>query len=498
MYSSSDLKDWKLKFTGVDDDIMSVWGEPSKGVAFAVTQSGTILASENGISWVGVHEIGFGGLHDISYEHGIFLIRSGFNDVYSLGLNYLYSSYRYERLSHSRDGINWETIKLSAGNLPDTYDGFVFNGDVALAVSRAGHVFRSRGGMDKWGRLGTRFPDVKHPYDSSSSSLRRDRLGLELYDDGTSFWARSIEKSYVLLPRSTMYSNWYRSDDDGESWTYVSDAYPSSIPSTEIRTWPFKDWIGQIPSGDEASKGTRISRAFAFGRNIRVGDDYRIELSNVVAFADRTRLVNLSARAYAGEGDATLIAGFVTSANEEYVDLGGPDVLLRGVGPSLKLLDSNLSDESAKDPSLTLFRGQEVEATNYDYEDGVKTSFAQTGAFDLLEMSKDTALTANVGAGLFSAHVTDSEGGIALAEVYRIPNVGIELENLSARAVVSGGGRTLIGGFVLEGESVRTIMIRGVGPGLDLEGILEDPAINLYRGSELIASNDNWGGNVFF
>ncbi len=56
----------------------------------------------------------------------------------------------------------------------------------------------------------------------------------------------------------------------------------------------------------------------------------------------------------------------------------------------------------------------------------------------------------------------------------------------------------MIGGFVLEGESVRTIMIRGVGPGLDLEGILEDPAINLYRGSELIASNDNWGGNVFF
>ena len=239
-------------------------------------------------------------------------------------------------------------------------------------------------------------------------------------------------------------------------------------------------------------------RVYTFGRNIRVGEDFRVELSAVENDSARTRLVNLSARAYAGTGDATLIAGLVTSVNEEDVALGGPEVLLRGVGPSLVLLDSNLSDELAKDPQLTLYRGLEVEATNDDYEAGTNVSFAQTGAFDLEESGKDAALTGIVGAGLFSAHVTDSEGGIALAEVYRIPNVGIELENLSARAVVSGGNRTLIGGFVLEGESVRTILIRGVGPGLDLEGVLADPAINLYRGAELIASNDDWGGNVFF
>ncbi len=139
-----------------------------------------------------------------------------------------------------------------------------------------------------------------------------------------------------------------------------------------------------------------------------------------------------------------------------------------------------------------------LKVVNDDYDEDVRALFPEVGAFDLNDQGKDSAISVSVGEGLFTAHVNDADGGVGLVEVFRIPSAGIELVNLSARAVVSEGSRTLIGGFVLDGETVRTILIRGIGPGLDMDGTLSDPVIYLYKGEELVAWTDDWGGNVFY
>lgn len=72
------------------------------------------------------------------------------------------------------------------------------------------------------------------------------------------------------------------------------------------------------------------------------------------------------------------------------------------------------------------------------------------------------------------------------------------LVNLSTRALVGTGDGALIGGFVVGGEKSKRILVRALGPalaGFGLAGALTDPHLRLYRGAELLASNDNWGGD---
>ena len=70
--------------------------------------------------------------------------------------------------------------------------------------------------------------------------------------------------------------------------------------------------------------------------------------------------------------------------------------------------------------------------------------------------------------------------------------------NLSTRGIASTGEKTLIGGFVLSGENPRQVLIRGLGPDLASRGVdsfVDDPALKVFRGSEIIAENDDWETN---
>jgi len=72
------------------------------------------------------------------------------------------------------------------------------------------------------------------------------------------------------------------------------------------------------------------------------------------------------------------------------------------------------------------------------------------------------------------------------------------LANVSARGWVGTGDNVLIGGLVVGGSTSRTVLIRALGPALTafgVPGMLADPRLRLYRGSELVAENDNWGGD---
>ncbi len=69
--------------------------------------------------------------------------------------------------------------------------------------------------------------------------------------------------------------------------------------------------------------------------------------------------------------------------------------------------------------------------------------------------------------------------------------------NLSARLNVGTGANALIGGFIITGTESKQVIIRGLGPSLKVNGVplsntLADPALDLYQGSDLIMSNNDW------
>ncbi|MEO6246113.1 MAG: MBL fold metallo-hydrolase [Opitutaceae bacterium] len=135
------------------------------------------------------------------------------------------------------------------------------------------------------------------------------------------------------------------------------------------------------------------------------------------------RLTNLSARNFAGSGEAALIAGFVVSGNVP------KRLLIRGVGPRLGAFGVT---GVLTDPKVELFLsegGRSVPFASNDNwaETGVavaRAAFVSVGAFELNDIaSKDAAMIVTVPAGAFTAQVSGvgSATGEALVEIYELP-----------------------------------------------------------------------------
>src|SRR5206468_2002992 len=74
------------------------------------------------------------------------------------------------------------------------------------------------------------------------------------------------------------------------------------------------------------------------------------------------------------------------------------------------------------------------------------------------------------------------------------------LANISARGGVTRGA-PLIAGFAITGLASKQVLIRVAGSALglapfNLTGTLDDPTLQLFRGTTVIAQNDNWGAPV--
>jgi K319L-like, PKD domain len=70
------------------------------------------------------------------------------------------------------------------------------------------------------------------------------------------------------------------------------------------------------------------------------------------------------------------------------------------------------------------------------------------------------------------------------------------LSNISTRAAVGTTENVSIGGFIIQGDSPETVLIRAIGPsltGLGVAGALADPTLELHDSSGyVVTTNDNW------
>jgi N-acetylneuraminic acid mutarotase len=82
------------------------------------------------------------------------------------------------------------------------------------------------------------------------------------------------------------------------------------------------------------------------------------------------------------------------------------------------------------------------------------------------------------------------------------PLGGSQLGNISTRAFVQTGDNVLIGGFIVQGNQPKRVIIRAIGPELgappyNIPNALLNPTLELHDGTgRVIATNDNWAHTI--
>ncbi len=229
-----------------------------------------------------------------------------------------------------------------------------------------------------------------------------------------------------------------------------------------------------------------------------------VDLAGLKNTTSRTdRLVNLSSRAKVGAGEKLLITGLV---------IGGTapkPVLVRAIGPGLGALGVN---RVLANPKIRIEKTGTLIAENDDWSQAsdpaaITAAASRVGAFALAAGSKDAALLTTLSPGVYTVQVTASGAttpdGVAMAEIYDAsenPAADYQrLVNISSRGEVTSGENILIGGFIVTGNSPKRVLVRGIGPSLGAQGVvnpLADPLLKIYQGQTVLATNDNWSADA--
>jgi hypothetical protein len=196
------------------------------------------------------------------------------------------------------------------------------------------------------------------------------------------------------------------------------------------------------------------------------------------------RLANISTRMHVGTGDNVLIGGFVISGATHKT------VVVRARGPSMA---SQGMPGMLQDPVLQLFSGQTRIAINDNWQTDANQSSLQSSGFAPAD-ARESAIYISLAPGAYTAIVTGAGGttGVGLVEIFEVDALAVPLVNISARGEVLTGDNVMIGGFIIQGDGPKTVVVRARGPSLAAPGTLADPSLQLFSGQTQIGSNDDW------
>jgi hypothetical protein len=207
-------------------------------------------------------------------------------------------------------------------------------------------------------------------------------------------------------------------------------------------------------------------------------------------------LGNISTRAFVQTGDNVMIGGFIVQ--------GAEAVVIRAIGPELARYGV---PNALVNPKLELHDASgALIASNDDWQHTIiggiicceQASWIQTSGYAPTQPS-ESAIIASLSPGNYTAIVrgVNNTVGVALVEVYRfLPEGSSRLVNISTRSFVQTGTDVMIGGFIVQGNGPKRVIVRAIGPELAQHGVrnpLADPTLELYNHTGgLMASNDNW------
>lgn len=225
------------------------------------------------------------------------------------------------------------------------------------------------------------------------------------------------------------------------------------------------------------------------------------------SFPLRSRIINLSVLAPLTEGEVMTMGVAIGGAGTS-----GPKAIVgRAAGPALTQLGVA---GVLPDPQLVLIeqeRGVTV-AANDDWtgDPALTAAFAQVGAFPYAAAtSKDAGISQPLLAPAnYTLQVSDrgAGAGAVIAELYDA-TPGTVFTSTTPRFVNAsvlkqiGAGTTLTVGFVIDGTTHKTVLLRAIGPTLGLPpfnipGVMVDPKLELFDNTTglMIDENNDWAG----
>jgi uncharacterized delta-60 repeat protein len=317
---------------------------------------------------------------------------------------------------------------------------------------------------------------------------------------GSSSGLAQIQREFYVRPLPSFSSPSVVSGTNGTGFFYASaaSASPVSYSATGLPAGLTIDPATGIITGTPTQTGTFTATLSA----VNDGGTGTLALTIIVSPAGPAptdaRFVNLSTSVFV-DSASPVISGFVITGSEPR------SVLLRAVGPGLSGI---VSTPVLGNPRLDLYDNASgrllLSNTGWGGSDLLLTLFARLGAFPLTKGSADAAAAITLPPGRYSIIVSNagvnSTGGVVLAEIYDAsgdPTRGAaRLANISSRGFINAGNSVLTGGFVITGNTPKTVLIRGIGPALarfGVTGVLSDSIVSVFDNQgHFLAQNNNW------
>ena len=227
-------------------------------------------------------------------------------------------------------------------------------------------------------------------------------------------------------------------------------------------------------------------------------------------------LSNISTRGSVLTGDNVMIGGFIIQGT------AAKTVLIRARGQSMSGAPFSIPGTLAN-PFLQIFSGSTAIAQNNDWQTtdplcasmgftcGSPTEISATGLDPCRpnpgqstpppRCAQESVVLITLPPGAYTAMESGVGGGtgIGLMELFEVDGGASpsKLINISTRGRVDTGDNVTISGFIIEGSSPKTVLLRARGPSMSgapffVPGALANPFIRLFSGQTVIAQNDDW------
>jgi hypothetical protein len=131
---------------------------------------------------------------------------------------------------------------------------------------------------------------------------------------------------------------------------------------------------------------------------------------------------------------------------------------------------------------------------NDDWQTDVNAAELQASGF-APGHPKESAILATLNPGGYTAIVSGATRttGVGIVEVYELDHPDVPVIGISTRGQVQTGNNVMIGGFIIQGDSAQTVVIRARGPSLGVAGALADPTLTIVPAAGgTVLVNDNW------
>ena len=223
-------------------------------------------------------------------------------------------------------------------------------------------------------------------------------------------------------------------------------------------------------------------------RNATVANSLNAKLDFVapVVTAPPTVLANLSTRIRVETGDNALIGGFIVTGTQP------KKVIVRAIGPSLALADK------LANPTLELRDANGLIKANDDWRIGgqeteIMSTIPPTNDLESAIVATLPASVTGVGYTAIVRGLNDGTG-VGVIEVYDLDRAAnSKLANIATRGLVGTGDNVLFAGTIVLGQTSEKVIVRALGPSLNVPGKLMDPTLELRDANgALVGANDNW------